>query len=139
MPTNTEVGAAPTKNVVIENGYFTKVWQQHISEISDTLEGLWGPFGPKSLGLSIPVDDVRGEVRGNVMHLVITLTDFTSSQGDTITWQYPFTAADTVLDVYQEVSGAFVTSNGCYVSGKTITLPDLSASKVIIKGTILRK
>jgi len=133
-----DVGVAPTKNQITDRDFLTKVWLQHLTDVSDALEGSWGPVSSAfDLTPSTGVT-VGGQLQGNVLQLVIRLDSVSASQGDTLTWTYPFTAQPTILDCYQLNGGIWSINDGCYVEGKTLTLPAITSTEVIIKGTLLR-
>ena len=139
---NVEITNAPIKEPLVgDDNYPTKVWLQTLTDFADALVGDWGPLYTPSFTFNVTADGktARGVMLGSCVNLCITLTNVSSGGTISISDALGFSAEETILDVYAFDGNNWLIQSGCYVKDKTITLPSVSASKVIIKGNLIRK
>lgn len=141
---NVNITEAPIKNKMIqEDGFPTKVWLQLLTNLTDAVNGDWGPIYTPSFTINTSHSNysVTGFSLGNSINISIDITDLDSNQGDTISisTELNFESEPTILDCYSYDGISWSINNGCFVENNVITLPTVNSERVIIKGNLIRK
>ncbi len=127
------IDTAPIHEPISANSNVNRVWEQWFADISDSLEGNW-IFVKKDLTASdTQVFTGYFNVRSGVIDVELEISGSVSFSSVTV--ELPYEIKDTFLSCYYYDST--YKNEPARVENNLILIPDLTGSKVVIKGAVM--